>query len=87
MEQETLTVNITESSTYSYTLTNVLSVTETDNTDNSSNGGSNLGQNTSNGQGTLPNTGSIFNTTTLTIIGLILIVIGIVSIKRNKIRD
>lgn len=87
LEQETLTVNITESSTYSYTLTNVLSVTETDNTDNSSNGGSNLGQNTSNGQGTLPNTGSIFNTTTLTIIGLILIVIGIVSIKRNKIRD
>ncbi len=90
LSQEVKTVNITESTTYSYTFTNVLSETKngnSGNTENSNSGGSKTEIDKPNGQTTLPNTGSIFNTTLLAIIGLILIVAGIVSIKRNKIRS
>ncbi len=90
LSQEVKTVNITESTTYSYTFTNVLSETingNRGNTENSNSGGSKTEIDKPNGQTTLPNTGSIFNTTLLAIIGLILIIAGIVSIKRNKIRS
>ena len=90
LEQETKTVDRTESTTYSYTFINVLSekVTGGDSeTDNSSGGGSKTEQELPKGQTTLPNTGSIFNTTLLGVIGLILIITGIVSIKLNRIRS
>lgn len=90
LEQEAINVNITESTTYSYTFTNVLSETingNSGNTENSNSGGSKTEIDKPNGQTTLPNTGSIFNTTLLAIIGLILIITGIVSFKLNKIRS